>query len=401
MVFPTSTKDVSALVCFSQENSLDIAVRCGGHSPNGASSTDGGVCIDLSQMQAVSVDSSTNYVTVQGGALWQDIYIATGKCGVALVGGICGNVGVGGSGLMGGYGWLTGAHGLAVDNIVKAEIVLADGSLVTASAAENPDLYWAIRGAGPCFGIATSLVFQGYNQGSVWNGELVYPLSALPAVVEFMNHLLAVSKGESSALFMIGMLPGMTDPALVVQVYYDGTESQAKEFFAPLLKLGPTEDNTKVKPFSGTTGGGDDAPPGRGEITGGCIMAPIDALFLESLVKDYLAFTQKVPDASETIMAFETHPTYGISRHTQTETAFPNRGMFGNAIIFAKYTNEETAPACKEWCRAIHDKIRKEFERRRMADDVDELTKTAVGEYINYDGELYLRFDMDANADAC
>jgi FAD/FMN-containing dehydrogenase len=120
-------------------------------------------CALISLMQAVSIDSSTNYVTVQGGALWQDIYIAAGKCRVALVGGICGNVSVGGSGLMGGYGWLTGAHGLAVDDIVKTEIVLADGGIVTASAAEHSDLYWAIRDAGPCFGIATSLIFQGYS----------------------------------------------------------------------------------------------------------------------------------------------------------------------------------------------------------------------------------------------
>ena len=165
MVFPTSTKHVATLVRFSQNNSLDIAVCGGGHAANGASSTDGGMCINLSKMQAVSVDSSTKYVTVQGGALWQDVYIAAEKYGLALVGGICGNVGVGGLGLMGGYGWLTGAHGLTVDNIVEAEMVLADGSIVRASHLENPDLYWAIRGAGPCFGIATSIVFQGTVRG--------------------------------------------------------------------------------------------------------------------------------------------------------------------------------------------------------------------------------------------
>ena len=388
MVFPTSTKEVASLVSFGQDNFLDIAVRGGGHSASGASSTDGGMCIDLCKMQAVSVDTGTMHVTVQGGALWRDIYLATERFGVALVGGICGNVGVGGSALVGGYGWLTGAHGLALDNIVEAEIVLADGSIVTASSSKNPDLYWAIRGAGPCFGIATSIVFQGYKQGFVWHGDLIFPPSALTAVVEFMNYLLRVSKGESSAILMMGMLPGMADPALVVQVYYDGTESKAKEFFAPLLKLCPMGDSTKMKSFAGTTGGGDDLPPGLGEVTSGGIMVPIDSVFLESLFKDYLAFVKLVPDASETIIAYETHPTYGILLHAQTETAFPNRGTFGNVIISARYTKEETAAACKEWCRAMHDKVHKEFVRRKMVDNVDEVTKTAVGEYINYDGSL-------------
>ena len=391
MVYATSTNDVAKLVKFSRDNSLDLAVCGAGHSPIGASSTDGGMCIDLSKMQAISVDTNTNHITVQGGAVLQDIYIAVEKYGLAFVGGICGNVGIGGFGLMGGYGWLTGAHGLAVDNIVQAEIVLADGSIVTASNYENPDLYWAIRGAGPCFGIATSIVFQGFVQGPVWSGELSFPPSALRALVEFANHVLEVSKGESSMVIIQGLKPGSTEPLIVAQVFYDGTESEAKKFFGPLLKLGPIEDSTMMMPFSQTIGSGD-IPPGFGKATGGGIMEPIDSGFVESLYEDYMAFIKNVPDASGSLIAYEIYSSYGTLLHSQNETAFPNRGTFGNVVIYAAYTKDVSAPACEEWCRKIHDKIHNEFERRKELDDVDDTTKTGVGEYINNDGESYVRF---------
>ena len=397
MVYATSTKDVADLVKFTRDNSLDVAVCGAGHSPSGASSTDGGVCIDLSKMRAISVDTNSNHITVQGGAVLQDVYIAVEKYGLALVGGICSNVGIGGFALMGGYGWLTGAHGLAVDNIVQAEIVLADGSIVTASSSENPDLYWAIRGAGPCFGIATSIVFQGFVQGLVWSGELTFPPSALRALVEFANHVLEVSKGESSMVMIQGQLPGSTEPLVVAQVFYDGTENEAKNFFAPLLKLGPIEDSTKMMPFSQTTGGGDDVPPGFGKETGGGIMEPIDAGFVESLYEDYMAFIKNVPDASGTLIAYEIHPTHGTLLHSQDETAFPNRGTFGNVVIYAAYTKDENALACEKWCRKMHDKIHNEFERRKELDGVDDTTMTGVGEYINYDGEPHFHFYTSMN----
>ena len=119
-------------------------------------------------------------------------------------------------------------------------------------------------------------------------------------------------------------------------------------------------------------------------------MEPIDSDFIEVLFKDYLGFIQKVPDASATLMGFETHPSHVTLLHSQTETAFPNRGTFGNFLVFANYKKDGSAPACKKWCQEIHGKVHKEFERRKIVDNVDETTKTAVGEYINSDGGLCL-----------
>lgn len=387
MAYPTSTKDVSTLVVFCQENSLDMAVCGGRHSVNSASSTVGGLCIDLAQMRDVSVDPSTNRVTVQGSAIWTDVYTVAEKYDLGLVGGICGTVGVGGSGLMGGYGWLTGAHGLSIDNLIEAEIVLADGRVLIASSSENPELYWAIRGAGPCFGVATSITFQGHVQGLAWTGQLVFPASDLAAVVEFTNHVLEVSKGESSVLMYWGRFPGR-EPGILAEVFYNGEEREAKEFFAPLLNLGPIRNTTAMKTFSETVSNGEKLPPEfMTEQTGGGIMEPFDLEFLESIFKDLLDFAEKVPDAGQSLVAYESHPMYGTLQHSQTETAYPNRGKYANFALVAIYTKEENRPACIEWCRTMHDKVHKEFERRKLVDDVDEVTKTGVGEYINYDGE--------------
>jgi len=135
-----------------------LAVAGGKHSPSGSSSTDGGLCIDLSKMRGVNVDVEKKTATVQGGALWADVNSELAKYGLAAVGGIVDHTGVGGLSLGGGYGFLTGQHGMVVDNILEVELVLADGTIVTASESQNSDLFWAARGAGFKFGKCELLV---------------------------------------------------------------------------------------------------------------------------------------------------------------------------------------------------------------------------------------------------
>jgi FAD binding domain len=386
VVFPTSTNEVAMIVSFSQDHSLDLAVCCGGHHPS-ASSTDGGICLDLSKMRGVFVDTSTNRVTVQGGARWGEIYTAAEKHGLALVGGTCSDVGVGGLGLVGGYGWLTGAHGLTVDNIIEVEVVLAGGHIVIASNKENSDLYWAMRGAGPCFGVATSIVFQGHPTGLVWHGDLVFPPSAISAIAEFDTHVLQVSKGESSAVMMFGELPMSPHPIVLVSVFHNGSEKEAKKVFAPLLQLAPIVNTTRMKTFSQTTMNNEQYFPRGFRIwTGGSIMAPMDGKYVEGIFKDYQAFIAKVPDARLSVVLLERHPSHGKLLHSQTETSFPTRGAFSNVIIITAYGNEESGTACKQWARYMNNKLRDELERRKVVDDVDETTRTGTGEYINNDG---------------
>ncbi|NIN10355.1 MAG: FAD-binding protein, partial [Gemmatimonadales bacterium] len=131
-----------------RENDLDLSVRCGSHNPNGFAVNDDGVVVDLRPMKGIRVDPATKTVRVQGGCTWGDLDHAAHPHGLAVPGGIISTTGISGLSLGGGIGHLTRKGGLSCDNIISADVVLADGSRVTASADENDDLYWAIRGGG-------------------------------------------------------------------------------------------------------------------------------------------------------------------------------------------------------------------------------------------------------------
>jgi FAD/FMN-containing dehydrogenase len=164
VVYPTSAEDVSKAILFGVANNLELAVKGGGHATSGSSSTDGGLCIDLDKMRGVSVDTEKKTVTAQGGAWWEDVDAAATKYGLACVGGTVSHTGIGGLTLGGGYGFLSGEHGLVVDNLLEVEYVLADGTIVTASEKENQDLFWAARGAGAGFGVATRFTYRAHDQ---------------------------------------------------------------------------------------------------------------------------------------------------------------------------------------------------------------------------------------------
>ena len=160
MVIPDEHREVAIVVVFAKTWGIEIASRGGGHTTSGSSSTDGGICIDLSRLRKVIVDPDTKTVTAQGGALWADVDKAAEEHGLAVVGGTVNTTGVGGLTLGGGYGYLVGKYGLVIDNLLEVELVLADGKTITASRHKNSQLFWAIRGAGASIGAILSFIFQ-------------------------------------------------------------------------------------------------------------------------------------------------------------------------------------------------------------------------------------------------
>jgi FAD/FMN-containing dehydrogenase len=156
----TSPSDVAAAVAFGRDNGLEIAVRGGGHSFSGASAGDDGMMIHLGAMNMVAIDPGQRRARVGGGATWAEVDAAAQAHGLAVTGGVISDTGVGGLTLGGGMGWLANRHGLSIDNLESAEVVLADGRIVRASASENPDLFWALRGGGGNFGVVTEFEYR-------------------------------------------------------------------------------------------------------------------------------------------------------------------------------------------------------------------------------------------------
>src|SRR5215213_1245315 len=156
----TKTSDVVAAVNFARTNNLIVSVRGGGHSVAGYAVCDGGVMIDLSLMKQIEVDPVQRTARAEPGVTWTELDSATQAHGLATPGGTVGETGIAGLTLGGGVGWMMATHGLTCDNVLSAEVVLADGRTVTASASEHPDLYWALRGGGGNFGVVTSFEYQ-------------------------------------------------------------------------------------------------------------------------------------------------------------------------------------------------------------------------------------------------
>ena len=172
----TDVADVIAAVHFAGKNNLLVSIRGGGHNAGGLGVCDDGLVIDLSRIKYVHVDPAARTVRVGGGCVWGDVDHATHPFGLAVPSGIIATTGVGGLTLGGGMGHLTRQYGLTIDNLLAADVVLSDGRFVTASADENTDLFWAIRGGGGNFGVVTSFLFQAHPVSMVCAGPMLWEL---------------------------------------------------------------------------------------------------------------------------------------------------------------------------------------------------------------------------------
>jgi FAD/FMN-containing dehydrogenase len=194
-------EDVRHAIGFAQSEGLDVAVRGGGHSIPGFSTVDDGIVIDLSPMKGVEVDAEARTAISQGGVVWNEFDAATREHGLAVTGGLVSTTGVAGFTLGGGVGWLMRKHGLACDNLRSAEVVTADGQILTAGATENQDLLWGLRGGGGNFGIVTSFEFELHPVGpTVTAGPVFYPGDRAAEILGFYRDLVKDIPDELTTL---------------------------------------------------------------------------------------------------------------------------------------------------------------------------------------------------------
>ncbi|MFD5628547.1 FAD-binding oxidoreductase [Streptomyces sp. NPDC127072] len=243
-----STDDIAQVVGFARDHGLLLAVRGGGHHGAGLGTCDGGVVLDLSPLNEVEVDPQSRTVRVGGGCVWGEVDRATHEYGLATPSGIISTTGVGGIALGGGLGHLTRKYGLTIDNILEADLVLANGEQVRANAEENTDLYWAIRGGGGNFGVVRSFLFRLHEVSTVVAGPTFWPVELTAEVLPVYRDFISSAPRELNAFFMVGSVPpGPPFPEElhlrkvcgVVWCYVgDGTDEAARQM-APFLDALP------------------------------------------------------------------------------------------------------------------------------------------------------------------
>lgn len=238
--------DVVAAVNFGRENNMLISVRGGGHNAGGLGICDDGLVIDLSQIRYTHIDPKTKTIRVGGGCQWGDVDHAGYAFGLSVPAGIISTTGVGGLALGGGVGYLTRKYGLTIDNILEVDMVLADGSCVTASAKENEDLFWAIRGGGGNFGIITSFLFQGHPVHTNYAGPTLWHIDKTEEILKWYRDFIVNAEDDLYGFFAVLTVPGPPFPEELhgkkmcgVIWNYLGPHENAEKVFKPILNLKP------------------------------------------------------------------------------------------------------------------------------------------------------------------
>ncbi len=232
----TGPADVQHAVNFARTRELLLSLRCGGHSAPGYGTNDGGMVIDMSLMKGIRVDPGSRTVAAQGGVQWREFDHETQAFGLATTGGTVSNTGIAGLTLGGGLGWLMGKHGLTIDNLISADVVTADGQLRTASATENPDLFWALRGGGGNFGAVTSLQYRLYPITETLSGLVIYPLDQGRDVMRFYRDFCATLPDEAEAF--AAMLTHDGQPVVAMALGYNGSPEMGEKVLAPARQFG-------------------------------------------------------------------------------------------------------------------------------------------------------------------
>ena len=254
-----STADVVAAVNFARQNNLEVAVRSGGHSVAGLSICEGGILIDLAGLKTIAIDVNTRTARAGGGVLWGEFDAETQKHGLHTPGGRVTTTGVGGFTTGGGYGWTSSKYGLTCDNLIKAEVVLADGQVVNASERENQDLFWAIRGGGGNFGIVTEFEYRLHPLGPlVLAGLALWPIERAADIMRAWRDYVDRGPDELSTACVIITAPpeefvperlrGQTAFGLVGM--YVGDPAEGAKVMQPLRDLAPAVDLMQPMPYT-------------------------------------------------------------------------------------------------------------------------------------------------------
>ncbi|KAL1745839.1 hypothetical protein HDZ31DRAFT_62711 [Schizophyllum fasciatum] len=252
VAFIRDADDASLAIAYARENNLPIAIMGGGHSAAGASSVEDGLIVDCSRyLNYCRVDEAKKIGYVGGGSRWETVDRAAYKHGLATVGGTVNDTGVAGLTLGGGFGYLSGLYGVALDNLLGATVVLANGQHVYASATENSDLFFGIRGGGSNFGVITEFVFQLHDQRpTIFGGVLKFSVDAMPGIVAASAEYWKVQDPRACMLQLWGTSAiSNGKPEILCTIFYNGSEAEGRAHFKKFYECSPIENGAKEIPY--------------------------------------------------------------------------------------------------------------------------------------------------------
>ena len=359
--------DVVDAVNFARNNGLLVSVRGGGHNVSGNAVCDGGLMIDLSPMKGVRVDLDSKTARAEPGVTWGEFDRETQAFGLATTGGLVSTTGIAGLTLGGGLGWLMGNHGLACDNLISVDVVIADGRLLTASASRNEDLFWGLRGGGGNFGVATSFEFRLHPEGPMLGGILIHRLDKAAETIRFYDNFTRTSPDE------LGTFVGfVTSPegerVLAIFVCYNGAVEEGERILKPLREFGPPlADMIGPMPYVQVQRMMDDAfPAGRQNYWKSNFLKGLDPEAIQVIVDHVL----KAPSPYSAV-AIEQF-SGAVNRVGMNDTAFNHRNARYNLLIVGIWLDPAAKAQNVKWVRDLWGAM-----RPYSSDDV----------YVNYLGQ--------------
>lgn len=363
------TADIVDALGFARESGLEVSVRGGGHNVAGRAVTEGGLMIDLSLMKGIHVDAAARVVRAQGGVTWGEFNRETAVHGLATTGGLISTTGIAGLTLGGGLGWLMGKYGLSVDNLRSVELVTAAGEVLTVTAEEHPDLFWALRGGGGNFGVASSLEFRLHPLRQVLGGLVAHPFSAAKEALGFYREFTATAPDELTVFSGLVHAPdGSGVPLALFGICHCGSPEQAEKDVRPLLGFGsPALVQVGPMPYPAINMMLDDAFP-RGALNywKSSFIRALNDEAIDTMVDRFAACPSPMSG-----MLFE-HFHGAVTRIGASDTAVPHRQPGYNFLIASVWLDPATTDQNFAWTRAAFADMEPHFERRR---------------YVNYLGD--------------
>lgn len=359
--------DVLRAVKFARHYDLPLSVRGGGHNPSGIAIADGGVVIDLSRMRKINVLPDKRIAIAEGGATWGELDRATQAHGLAITGTDISTVGIGGSTLGGGQGWLGRKIGLAIDNLLSVDMVTADGQFIRASEDENADLFWAVRGAGSNFGVVTSLKYRLNPVGpTVIGGIVIHPMSRAREVLRFYREFTHTAPEELTTAVMLMTSPD-GQPVIGIGVNYAGDLGAGLAEVEPLRRFGPPlADLIAPMPYIQVQTGTDGhAPFGLHSYWKAGLLDALSDDLIDRLVEKFEAMP------SPYSIGFLWHLGGAISRVAPEATAYYHRNAQYHSRIISVWADPAEAQKNIQWGQETFAAVKGHFNSRVYVNHMD------------------------------